>query len=261
MFEQNGKHNRSNSSYSSFNDAYLCDSKKEKEQEKNATRDLFDWVDVVTVALVTVILVFTFVIRVATISGESMENTFHDGERVVISDVNYTPKQGDVVIISRNYYNDPNIDPNNSNYEPIIKRVIATENQKIEIRPVDADVDSETDKIANSSDYIVGTNTLCGYIYVDGKKIDETYIKVDANQINPIYSTQINTDYTPLDFAKGVTVPKGCVFVMGDNRNNSHDSRYSDIGNRGNGMVDNEFIIGKVYYRIFPFNVFGGVYK
>ena len=77
-------------------------------------------------------------------------------------------------------------------------------------------------------------------VYVDGLALEEDYIN------------ELTT--TKLDFIGPQTVPEGCVFVMGDNRNMSTDSRKTEIG-----MVDNRLIIGKVYCVIFPLSSFGTV--
>lgn len=101
-------------------------------------------------------------------------------------------------------------------YDPdraLVKRVIATEGQEINI-----DFDR-------------------GIVYVDGKSLEEDYI------------SELTT--TKLDFIGPKKVPEGCVFVMGDNRNMSTDSRKSEIG-----MVDSRLILGKVYYVIFPLSEF-----
>lgn len=193
--------------------------------KKDFRHEIIEWMEVVVTALVAVVLVFTFFIRIATIQGPSMENTLHNGEKVLISKVAYTPKQGDVVVVSRNYNAvDPSkiewpADPNNS--EPIIKRIIAVEGQTVDI---------DFDK---------------GIVFVDGKALDEPYTKTPTN--------------VKADMQFPQTVPEGCVFVLGDNRNNSTDSRFSQLGTDGNGMVKEEYIIGCVYLRIFPFNKFGGI--
>lgn len=98
--------------------------------------------------------------------------------------------------------------------EPLVKRVIAIEGQEVDI-----DFDS-------------------GYVYVDGNLLTEDYIK------NP------TTVFGDVEYP--VTVPKGHVFVLGDNRDVSLDSRYSQVG-----MVDNRYIFGKVIFRLFPFNKAG----
>ena len=102
-------------------------------------------------------------------------------------------------------------------YDPdkaLVKRVIATEGQEINI---------DFDK---------------GIVYVDGASIEEDYI------------SELTTN--KLDFIGPQTVPEGCVFVMGDNRNMSTDSRKTEIG-----MVDERLIIGKVYMVIFPLGDLG----
>ena len=147
-----------------------------------------------------------------------MLNTLHDKERVIISDLFYTPKKGDIVVISRNMDNSPNKDE----YEqPIIKRIIATEGETV-------DIDFEN-----------------GIVYVNGSPIAENYIK------EPTYRSG--------DIEFPVRVKENCVFVLGDNRNDSSDSRFSTIGE--NGMINEKYILGKAIYRVYPFNKIGGLYK
>ena len=99
----------------------------------------------------------------------------------------------------------------------LVKRVIATEGQTI-------NMDFEN-----------------GVVYVDGEPIEEDYIN--------------DLTKTKLDFIGPQTVPEGCVFCMGDNRNMSTDSRKKEIG-----MIDSRLILGKVYMVIFPIDSFGSVY-
>ena len=93
--------------------------------------------------------------------------------------------------------------------EPIVKRIIATEGQTV-------DIDFEK-----------------GIVYVDGEPLAEDYVN--------------DLTYYEADFDGEVTVPEGCVFVMGDNRNASSDSRDSRIG-----MIDTRSILGKVYFVVLP---------
>lgn len=180
-------------------------------------RQIFDWLDVLVAAIVAVVLIFSFVFRMATIEGTSMLDTLHAGERVVISDLGYTPKYGDIVIISRNNNNAPLEEDMNN--QPIIKRVIATEGQKV-------DIDFEK-----------------GIVYVDGEALDEPYTSTPTT----------NAD----DVEFPVIVPEGHIFVLGDNRGISLDSRSTRIGNFG--MIDERYVLGKVLFRILPIGKFGPV--
>lgn len=178
--------------------------------------ELFDWLEIIVCAIIIVVLIFTFVFRVVTIIGQSMENTVFEGEKLIISNWFYTPKAGDVVVISRNIDNTPG---DSASGGPIIKRIIATENQ------------------------VVNIDFSTGVVYVDGVALDEPYTK-----------TPTNLKY---DIEFPVTVKPGCVFCLGDNRNESLDSRSSAIGD--NGMIDTRYILGRVVFRVFPFNRMGGV--
>ncbi len=186
-----------------------------KEKGLVTKRDVFEWLEVIVTAMVAVVVVFTLVFKVVTIDGGSMRETLHNGDKVVISNLFYTPKQKDVVVISRNIDNSYE----NESQAPIIKRVIATEGQIV-------DIDFNT-----------------GMVYVDGVALDEPYTR-----------TPTNLSY---DIQFPVKVDDGCVFVLGDNRNDSHDSRSSLIGN--NGMIDTRYILGKAILKVFPFSEIGGI--
>lgn len=176
--------------------------------------EIFDWVDSVVFSVVLMILIFTLVFRIVGIKGESMENTVLDGEKVIISDMFYTPKRGDIVVISRDYFNSLGQPIEGS--EPIIKRVIATEGQTVNI-------DFES-----------------GVVYVDDVPLDEPYTKTLTNRQD--------------DVQFPVVVEDGCIFVLGDNRAISKDSRDSSIG-----LVNERYILGKVILRVYPFARFGRV--
>lgn len=170
--------------------------------------ETYDWVEAIVFSVAVVVLIFTFFFRIVGVEGSSMTNTLQDGNRVIISDVNYTPKQFDIIVLSTKAVT-----------KPIIKRVIAVGGQSVNI-----------DYTANK-------------VYVDGKAINESFIR------EPMRSISGSIVSLP------VTVPKGCVFVMGDNRNDSLDSRFSVIG-----MIDTRNILGKAVFRIFPLNKFGTLY-
>ncbi len=152
--------------------------------------------------LTGICLVFLLIFRVVVVSGTSMNMTLLDGDYLLlISNTFYhTPQNGDIVVISKRSFDDG---------APIVKRVIATEGQTI-------DIDFEQ-----------------GIVSVDGEALTENYI------LNPTLSGG------GVEFP--LTVAEGCVFVMGDNRGNSRDSRYPEIG-----MIDAREILGKAIFLFLP---------
>lgn len=103
---------------------------------------------------------------------------------------------------------------------PVVKRVIATGGEHVTV------------------DYTTGT------VSVDGVVLDEPYINELMVDTGKPYLTVLD-----------VTVPEGSVYVLGDNRNNSSDSRHQDLG-----TVDERYILGKALFRIFPLTAFGAVH-
>ena len=170
-------------------------------------REAYDWIQCLMVALIICVVLFIFLIRIIDVSGTSMHPTLLNGDKMLVSDLFYKPKAGDIVVFKTDSY-----DPDKA----LVKRVIATEGQEINI-------DFEN-----------------GIVYVDGNPIQEDYIN------------ELTT--TKLDFIGPQTVPEGCVFVMGDNRNASTDSRKKEIG-----MVDERMILGRVYCVLFPLSEMGWV--
>lgn len=199
------------------------------EPEKDASVDVktdeskgvFDWIDSIVFSVFAVVILFTFVFRIVSIDGSSMQKTLYNGERVVIVSAGYTAKKGDIVVISRNVSNNKTelTDKN----APIIKRVIATAGDTVDIRFEDG----------------------VGYVYVNGQVLNEPYI---SEYISEDFKT-----YEPISFP--VVVKNDCVFVLGDNRNDSLDSRSSTIGE--NGMVNTKYILGHAVLRVYPFNKIG----
>ncbi len=169
---------------------------------------IYDMVSIVVSSILMVAVIFSFVFKISTVSGESMENTLHDGDKLIISAITKDVEYGDVVVTSQ-----PNA------YEKVlIKRVIAVEGQTVWF-------DENT-----------------GKVIVDGRVLDEPYIKEDMEFLESMSCLY--------------TVPAGKVFVMGDNRNDSADSREEHIG-----MIDERYIIGKVVYRIGDTHLFNSDFK
>ncbi len=185
----------------------------EKANKKGIAREILEWLDSIVVSAVVVVLLFTFFFKIVGIVGESMTNTLMPNDRVLVYSFNYTPKAGDIVVISRNETN--LIEDETVLDERIIKRVIATEGQTVEIDE-------------------------SGLVSVDGVEIPDTYVR-DYAQTFP-RTSEIQFPHVVAD---------GCVFVLGDNRLGSLDSRSTAIGD-----VDTRYILGKAICRISPISEF-----
>jgi len=172
----------------------------EKKEDKSSSKlEIYDWVQCILAALVAGVLIFLFVGRIIGVDGSSMVPTLHNGDKVVVSRLFYTPKNGDIVVLQTGTFGG----------DPLVKRVIAVGGQTVNI-------DFEQ-----------------GLVYVDGNLLEEAYTNAPTRDRE--------------DFRGEITVPDGCVFVMGDNRNASTDSRSDRVG-----MVDNRRILGKVYWILIP---------
>ncbi len=153
------------------------------------------------------ILLLTIFFKHSPVIGSSMYPTLKDGDVLIVSTFNYTPKANDIIVCQSESYG---LDT------PLVKRIIATEGQTVTI------------------DYESWTVT------VDGVKINESYVNKSSAPMNP-------SNHLPETF----TVPENHVFVMGDNRNGSTDSRDERIG-----FIDERYILGKVSVRFSPISEF-----
>lgn len=195
--------------------------KEQKPQEpKDTLGDFMEICESILTSIFVVLLIFTFICRPVTVDGSSMNPTLQDGDKLIMTTFFYTPKAGDIVIVENDeshYYKDGDgseLITGQSLNKRLIKRVIATGGQTVDI------------------------NFEKGIVYVDGQSLSESYIK------EPTY-------LNPGAFEYPITVPEGYVFVMGDNRNNSTDSRDPHVG-----FVKNEDILGEAVLRFYPFETF-----
>ena len=172
-----------------------------EEKVKKGRMELFDWVSCFVVAILVVVLIFVFVGRTIDVDGRSMLQTLHHSDRVIMSNLLYTPRNGDIIVFSSPVEQFDGIS--------LVKRIIATAGQTI-------DMDFYT-----------------GNVFIDGNLLYEPYINVPT------------TDR--YDFVGPMQIPYGYVFVMGDNRGNSTDSRDSILG-----LVDTRHILGRVHFILFP---------
>ena len=163
------------------------DIEKKKKEEESVTwqKSLLLYLHDLIYLLAVVMVVFMLLFRIVIVSGSSMYSTLWNGDWLLVtgSVLYHEPEAGDIIVASKDSFNDG---------EPIIKRVIATEGQTV-------DIDFEA-----------------GIVYVDGMALEEDYTYTLTNVQEGIVFP--------------ITIADGCIFAMGDNRNGSKDSRHPDIG-------------------------------
>lgn len=176
-------------------------SAEKKEKTVTKAQQFFKDGDILYI-LVGFMLVYVLFFRAVVVVGDSMFDTLVNGDRLLlVSNIVYqNPKQGDIIVASKDSF---------KGGECIIKRVIATEGQKVDI------------------DFTTGT------VYVDDVALQEPYL------------------YSGTYRAEGVQFPlvvdEGCIFVMGDNRMDSKDSRSPEIG-----LIDEREVLGKAIFLMIP---------
>lgn len=175
-----------------------------KRRAKNL--DALEWYESMALGAVLLVLLFTFVFRVAVVDGSSMNPTLVNGDRVLLRSIGYQPSRGDPVVI----------DAYISYGKPLCKRIIALGGDTVDI------------------------DFMSGAVFVNGEVLTEPYIN--------------NLTQQPEGVQFPITVPEGSVFVMGDNRMNSKDSRSPEIG-----CVDERDLLGKIIFRITPIGSAGKI--
>lgn len=172
------------------------------QQHTAAARKAYEWVRALVAVVVGIVLVFAFAVRIVRVDGSSMRETLQDRDLLVVVNrpLSGDPGAGDVVVVRKESF---------EGGAPIVKRVIATAGQTVDI------------------------DFAAGVVYVDGAALEEPYVR------EPTWLEE-GTSF-PL------TVPEGCVFLLGDNRNGSKDSRHPDLG-----TVDVRYVIGRAVFLAVP---------
>ena len=184
-----------------------ADESDDKSSLRRSVNWLFDFLEVFSICMACIILTFTFIARLTKVDGHSMDDTLNDGQYLVVSNMFYTPKVGDIVVLQNTSLDYTSL------REPLVKRIIAIGGQTVDIA-------------------LDGTVTITE---ADGSShvLEQTFIKNEVYNGAPTHCE----------------VPEGYVFVMGDNRNGSTDSRDYRVG-----IVDERCVFGHALFRILPFN-------
>lgn len=187
-------------------------------------KDTYEWIRCIVISVIVCVLAFLLVARVIQVQGSSMLPNLEQGDRIVITRLAGAYKQGDIVVLKADHFKN----------EPLVKRVIGVGGQTITL------------------DFATGD------ISVNGVVLQEPYIyerTIDSHDImDPryydVYGIDPEKDVTSTSVT--ITVPEGYLFCMGDNRNNSSDSRVASIG-----YIDTRNVMGKAVFRLFPLNKIG----
>ena len=176
--------------------------KKGVGEQESLAKSILTYMHDLIYMIAVIMVVFLLLFRVVIVSGSSMYSTLWDGDWLLLlgNGIYQNPEYGDIIVARKDSFN---------NGEAIIKRVIATEGQTV-------DIDFEA-----------------GIVYVDGVALEEDY------------TYTLTTHREGMEFP--LTVTEGCIFVMGDNRDDSKDSRHPDIG-----LIDTRQVLGRALFLIFP---------
>lgn len=187
----------------------------EQQEPRRPGAELYEWLQMFLGCVVAAVVLFNCVARLTRVDGGSMDNTLQHGEIMLIWSLGYTPKQGDIVVLNKTSV----LLPDWTEPRAIVKRVIATGGQTVDV------------------DYSTGT------VYVDGQPLDEPYLPEEMRRPGAPSMQQTHWE-----------IPEDSIFVMGDNRNYSTDSRDSLLG-----TIDTDYILGKAVLALWPLDRFGTV--
>lgn len=180
--------------------------------KNNRKKEIFSWIRTLLIAGAIVFVCRYFLFTPSTVLGDSMYPTLQNGNMVMVSKISEINRFDKII------FHAPDAD------EDYVKRVIGLPGDSIEMK-----------------------NDV---LYVNGKAYDEPYLKQNKKTLTD--GELLTVNFTLKELTGESKVPKDSFFVLGDNRQNSRDSRYF-------GFISKSSVVGKVEFRYFPFNEIGGI--
>ena len=190
---------------------------KRSDKSRRTRRTIIEWAILIGSALVIALVIKTFLFQAFYIPSESMKPTLNVGDRVLVNKLSYRVhdvNRGDIVV----FETPPKAKDANGTIKDLVKRVVGLPGETVE--------------------------THSGILFVNGRQLEEPYLR------NGVKTCALNSDPGTCGDVPSTTVPSGDVFVMGDNRSASKDSRAF-------GAITESSIVGRVFVRIWPVNDLG----
>lgn len=227
----------------------------DEQQKSNLAKEIYEWISSIAIAVVLAFVINTFLFSLVQVDGKSMLPTLHHGERLIVRKIAYTPKNSDIVIVKSQPLE-----------KFIVKRVVAEPSQTVEF---DDSLNLVVDGEIINEDYIESKQQSVGFLYKYPMTVPK---KGEIADIGVVFAEQANMpDKVLIEQKDGKLYVTGSAFVadgefdlentkytqngyfvLGDNRNNSSDSRFF-------GFVPESEIVGEAIFRFFPFDVFGTI--
>lgn len=203
-----------------------------KKANKSFLREVLEWIMTIGITIIVTLFVLGNIFSMTEVNGESMEPSFADGEKIFIYKLGYSfsqPKAGEIAILSKSQSKKGIIINTITEGKDIIDNIYSKITKNIEVKYIIKRVIAVPGDIVDIKD---------GNVTVNGQKLEESYARGQT--------------FENSNFSYPLTIPENKVFVLGDNRENSTDSRIL-------GLIDYEQIKGKVVFRLWPVKRIGKI--